>query len=249
MLRMIDVNCRLGRGPADPEGSLRTKEALLALMDDFHVEKAVAYHAVAEFSDPMLGNALLTEETEGCGRFWRQWAVLPALWDLYPAPEEWIAAMQEQGVRSVRLFPKRYGHSLKRYAAGPLLDALAAHRLPAFLSLDQLSCWDALYDLCEDYPANRFVLCSPGYRCLRYLAPILEHCPNLWVETSNLLTHGGLTDLCAHGLGPRLLFGSGAPEASLVAAASQLLLSDLEESDKQRSAAGDAERLVDDVTL
>ena len=34
MIRFIDVNCRIGTGPADPAGSVRTKEALLALMDD-----------------------------------------------------------------------------------------------------------------------------------------------------------------------------------------------------------------------
>ena len=249
MIRFIDVNCRIGRGPADPEGSVRDKEALLALMDDFHVEKAVAYHAVAQYADLLLGNRLLTEETEGCGRFLRQWAVQPALWDLFPAPSDWTAAMKEQGVCSVRLFPKQYGHSLKRYAAGELMDALAECRLPAFLPQDQLQGWDALYDLCADYPANRFVLCAPGYRCLRYLVPILEHCPNLWVETSNLLMHDGLTDLCRHGMAARLLFGSGLPEASLAAAASQLLLSDLPEEEKQRIASANAEALFEEVSL
>ena len=56
MLRLIDVNCRIGAGPADREGSIRTKEALLSLMDDFHVEKAVVFHTVSQYSDAVLGN-------------------------------------------------------------------------------------------------------------------------------------------------------------------------------------------------
>ena len=47
----------------------------------------------------------------------------------------------------------------------------------------------------------------------------------------------------------RLLFGSGLPEASLAAAASQLLLSDLPEEEKQRIAADNAEALFSEVSL
>ena len=83
MIRLFDANCRLGRGPADTEGSVHGKEALLSLMDDFNVEQAVVFGAVAQYSDPVLGNELLTRETEGCSRLLRQWAVLPALYDCY----------------------------------------------------------------------------------------------------------------------------------------------------------------------
>lgn len=249
MIRLIDANCRIGRGPADPPGSATDKEALLALIDGFYVEKAVVYHSVSQYSDSALGNGLLIKDTEGEPRFLRQWAVQPALWEIYPQPAELLSQMKEHDVCSARLFPKQYGHSLKRYAAGALLDALAECRVPAFIALDQLSSWDALHDLCAEYPANRFVLCSPGYRCLRYLVPVLENCPNLWVETSNLLMHDGLTDLCAHGLGGRLLFGSGIPEASLAAAASQLLLSGLSDEEKQMIGAGNLEQLLAEVAL
>lgn len=249
MIRLTDVNCRLGRGPADREGSVQGKDALLALMDDFSVEKAVAYGALAQYGDPLQGNDLLTRETEGSDRFLRQWAVLPALWDLYPAPEEWVNRMKQARVCSVRLFPKHYGHSLRRYAAGELMDALARRNLPAFIDFGQLSSWDALFDLCRDYPQNRFVVCATGYRCLRWLVPLLDHCPNLYAETSTLLTHDGLSELCRHGYGDRLLFGSGFPEGSLASAASQLLLSDLSEAEKQKIGALNAHRLLSEVVL
>ena len=61
--------------------------------------------------------------------------------------------------------------------------------------------------------------------------------------------HEGFSDLCAHGLGGRLLFGSGIPEASLAAAASQLLLSDLPDEEKQMIGAGNLERLLAEVAL
>ena len=249
MIALLDVNCRIGKGPADREGAPRGMAGLTALMDDFHVKKALVHHSVSVFSDPMAGNAVLSAETAGNGRFLRQWAVLPRLWQITPSPEALIAEMRENGVSAVRLFPAQYGHSLKRYAAGALLDALAAHRVPVFIGLEQLAGWDALYELCREYPDNRFVLCSPGYRCLRWLVPIMDACGNLWMETSNFVTHNGLREFCRYMGADRLLFGSGYPEQSVAAAASQLLLSDLNDAEKQKIGAGNAEALLGEVRL
>ncbi len=249
MIKFIDANCRVGRGPVQREGAIEDTAALLSLMDDFHVAKALAHHAVAVYADPLLGNELLIKETRGSDRFLPQWAVLPRIWELFPTGAEWLAQMKENGVSSVRMFPAQYGHSLKRYAAGELLDALGECRVPVFIALDQLKDWDALYELCTDYPAVRFVLCSPGYRCLRSLVPILENCGNLFVETSNFLGHNALRDFCKYHGAQRLIFGSGIPEASLAAAASQLCLSEISDEEKQLIAAGNIERLLSEVRL
>ncbi len=249
MIELLDANCRIGTGPADEPGAPVSAAALTALMDRFGVSAALVYHTASEFSDPALGNRLLTEETGESPRFLWQWAVLPAVWGGFTAETELPGEMKRAGVRSVRLFPKRYGHSLLPYAAGKLMAALAAHRVPAFIPLTELTDWDALYRLCRDFPENRFVLCSPGYRCLRFLVPIMEACPNLYAETSNFLVHNGIPAFCREMGDERLLFGSGAPEASLAAAASQLLLSDIPETSKRRIGAENLRRLLSEVTL
>ena len=249
MHMLIDVNCRIGTGPADREGAPKGISGLIGLMDEFNVKKALAHHSVSVFSDPGAGNALLVEETAGNDRFLRQWAALPPLWELSPPPETLLEEMKKNNVSAVRLFPAQYGHSLKRYAAGALFDALAEKNVPVFIGLEQLAGWDALYELCKAYPANRFVLCSPGYRCLRWLVPIMETCDNLWAETGNFVTHNGLREVCRHLGADRLLYGSGYPEQSIAASAAQLLLSDLNETDKQKIAAGNAETLLEEVRL
>ena len=250
MIELMDANCRIGRGPADPEDAPVTAQRLRDLMDRFGVTRAVVFHSAAEYSDAAFGNALLPRETGNDPRFLPQWAALPAVWGAFPAPEELLSRMKAAGVSSVRLFPARYGHSLRRYAAGPLLDALAEAKVPVFISLSELkNDWDALFDLCSDYPETRFVLCAPGYRCLRQLVPILQARPNLWVDTSNFLIHNGIREFC-HQLGARrLLFGSGAPETSLAAAASQLLLSDISAEEKQMIGAENLRALLKEATL
>ncbi len=249
MIQLIDCSCRLGKGPAPREGAPQSRAELIRLMDDFNVTQAVVYHAVSQYSDAALGNRILTEETCGSGRFLPQWAVLPRLWELTPPYERQLEEMRAAGVCSVRLFPAQYGHSLRRYAAGALMDALAACRLPVFIGMDQLPSLDALYDLCETYPNNTFVLCSPGYRCLRWLVPIMESHKNLYAETSNFLIHDGIEEFCRYMGADRLLFGSGFPEASIAAAASQLLLTDIPEAEKQAIGAGNLKRLLAEVRL
>lgn len=249
MLEFIDANCRLGRGPAPREGAPNTTEEILALMDRFQVRSAVVYHASAQYAEIMASNRRLKEETRGSDRFFMQWAVLPPVWDLFPNPEALLDEMEQNGVNSVRMFPAQFGHSMKRYAAGTLLDTLAAHRIPVFLPFEQIGNWDTLYELCETYPDVRFVLCSPGYRCLRWLVPIMDRCPNLYVETSNFLMHNGFRLFCANMGADRLVFGSGMPEASLAAAASQLLLSDISQTEKEQIAGGNILRLLSEVAL
>ena len=249
MIDLLDVNCRIGNGPVQREGAVSGIQGLLSLMDDFHVSKAVVYHAVSQYGDALLGNDLLLRETDGQTRFLLQWAVQPRLWDIHPTPEAWINKMRANGVKTVRLFPAQYGHSLKRYAAGELMDALAECRIPVFISFDQLSSWDALYDLCRTYPEIRFILCGAGYRCLRYLVPVMDACDNLYAETSTFLMHNGFLHFCENASAERLLFGSGFPDGSLAATVSQLMLSDISEHEKEMIAAGNITRLLSEVRL
>ena len=248
-LKLFDANARLGNAPSRQDGEPSCAEEIVALMNAFNVDKAMVYHAVAQYSDIMLGNSLLPRETGGSDRFLLQWAVLPPLWELYPKPREWIKMMRENGVVSVRIFPKQYGHSLRRYAAAELFDALGEAGIPVFVDYAELPNADALYELCEDYPATNFVLCSPGYRCLRQIVPIMDSRDNLYIETSNLFMHNGLTEFCRYQGAGRLLFGSGMPTASLAAAASQLLLSDLPRCDKEAVASGNLKKLLGEANI
>ncbi len=248
MIELFDSNCRLGKGPAPREGAVGD-EGLKELMTRFNVTGALVRHAVAEYSDPMTGNALLTDAAAHEPRFVPQWSVLPDIPGLYPPAEETIKKMLLLGGRSVRLLPVRYGHSLRSYAVGSLMDVLARYKLSAFISLDQLASFDALYDLCADYPGVDFVLCFPGYRCLRALLPIMYSMPNLYVETSNLVTHEVFGSLHSSVGLERILFGSGYPDQSLAAAASQLLLSDIPDSDKTAVGSGNIKRLLSEVIV
>ena len=249
MIPFIDANCKLGRRNIRREGSVETTEELAALMKKCGVMQAVAYHSVAAEGNVKLGNALLIKETSGLECLLKQWVVMPNVWDDFMEPEELLLEMKKADVRSVRMYPAAFKHSLKPYAAGKLISLLAEHKVPIFIEKSQLSSWDELYELCRDYPEERFVICDTGYRCLRWLCPIMEGCPNLYVETSTMVSHNGIRELCRNFGAERFLFGSGAPEYSMAAAVSLIRYSDITEREKEKIAAGNLLRLLKEVEL
>ena len=245
----VDANCMIGRPVVQREGALKSTEELMRLMQDCGVVKALVYHSVAREADMLEGNALLEQEIEGRECFLKQWVVMPNIWEEFMNPDVLLGSMREQNVRSVRLLPKLYGYSLKRYASGELIDALAACKVPLFLEQGQLASWDALYEFCKDYPQVRVVLCNTGYRCLRGLVPILSACSNLYVETSTFLVHNGIREFCRHFGAERMVFGGGIPDASLAAAVAQIRYADISEEERQMIAAGNIRKLLEEVAL
>jgi len=249
MIQFIDANCRLGRRNIRREGSLETTEELAVLMEKCGVEQAIVCHSVAVEGNVKLGNDLLAKEMAGMECFLKQWVVMPNVWDDFMAPGQLLSEMKRNDVRCVRMYPTAFKHSLKPYAARELINALTSHKVPIFIDMGQLASWDELYGLCADYPDARFVICDTGYRCLRWLCPILDACSNLYVETSTMVSHNGIRELCRSFGAERFLFGSKAPEYSLAAAVSLIRYSDITEGEKEKIAAGNLLRLLEEVEL
>ena len=249
MIQFIDANCKIGRRNIRREGALETTEELAVLMEKCGVEQAIVYHSVAAEGNVKLGNDLLAKEMAGMECFLKQWVVMPNVWDDFMAPGQLLSEMKEANVRCVRMYPAAFKHSLKSYAAGKLMAVLAEHNVPVFIDKSQLSSWDELYELCRDYPEVKLVICDTGYRCLRWLCPIMDSCPNLYVETSTMVSHNGIRELCRNFGAERFLFGSGAPEYSMAAAVSLIRYSDITEREMEKIAAENLLRLFKEVEL
>lgn len=249
MIQFIDSNCMVGRRMMPREGAPKSTEDLKNLMDELGITQAVVYHSIAKESDMKLGNSLLSEEVKGSGRFFKQWAVMPNVWNEFLDPSDLCREMKAQNITSVRLFPQAFGYSLKPYACGALLERLASHKVPIFIDRDQLSSWDALYELCNDYPNARFVLCNTTYHCTRFLVPIVSACDNLYVETSTFLMHNGVQHFCEQFGAHRMIFGSNAPEASMAAGVSLIRYANLSPAEKEMIASKNIQQLLGEVTL
>lgn len=249
MLYFIDANCMIGTRQQIREGSLKNTQEYFSLMDDLGIKKAVVFHSFAKEADCRAGNSLLENETDGYECFLKQWVVMPNIWGEFIQPEQLIAEMRQKNVRSVRLFPLNFNYSLKPYASGELLSILSKHQIPVFIDRNQFAAWEDVYELCQDYPKAKFVLCNTGYNCTRQLAPLMNVCRNLYIDTSTLLMHQSIRDFCSYFGAQRLIFGSAAPIGSMAAAVSLIRYSDITVQEKEQIAYKNIEKLLGEAIL
>ena len=249
MLNFFDARCQLGRRGVVREGQPITKEDILELMERCNIEKAVAYHSIALEGDMKGGNEELLKDTAGDDRFVRQWCAMPSAFGEFMSVEELLTQMKANDVSSVRLFPKTHGFSLKPYAMGKFMAAMAEHKIPVFMTYAESGTDDALYALLTDYPEVNFVISDVSYREERKMFPILQQCKNIYLGTGNYVVHGGIKTMCRYFGAERLIFDTGLPVGSATSAVSLVCYAEISREEKELIAHGNLERLLSGVTL
>jgi len=253
MLSFFDCNAAIGRWKHPRYGGYETTTELETILDYLQVERAVVYHAQAHENHAPLGNAMLMRELAGHDRLLPSWAVFPHFTGEMPRPDVLIDEMLRQGVRVARLLPGYAGHrfSMEPWCAGPLLDELAAHRMPVlidfmFFRRDDPD-WRLLYDLCQRYPTAPIVLTGWSGLASRSFYPLCQACPNLYLETSGYALFRGLEAFCAQVGARQLLYGSGLPFKAPGVAMTTLTHAFISAEEKELIAAGNLERLLEEV--
>ena len=163
--------------------------------------------------------------------------------------EETFAAMKANGVSTMRLQPVINGFSLRPYTLGKLMDAAADCRMPVFLNLHEELQPMQVYDLCQNYPHVRFVICNSGSAERRVLSPILDACPNLYLGTGAFPDAQWLQQLCHHWGVNRFLFDTGLPAGQAEKAVALVHDAMLSQEEKALIAWGNLENLLSEVTL
>lgn len=247
-MRFIDASCRLGRPAAIHEGAPWQTEELLQIMERCHIDSAHAYHIVAKDGEVADGNELAVEEAKKHDRLRPQWCVLPATFDEFFHADALCGKMKAAGVSTMRIAPQSYGHSAQPYAMGELMDFAADCHVPVFFDYGEAA-GDKMYELCSAYPYVKFVVTNTAYGLNRWLGPVLDVCPNLYVGTGNYVVHQGLQAFCAYYSAERLIFNTNLPTGSAAAAVSLVSFADISREEKELIAHGNMERLLSEVRL
>ena len=180
-MKFFDANVCYGPqkvGMPDVDYSL---SALLHRMEEYRIEKALVLHSVAREHDAAFGNARLMNEIKGFGQLIPVWAVMPHHTGEMDAPDVLTEKMVSSGVKAAALFPSAGAHnfSLKRWSAGPLLDALAERRIPVLLGSEQVGGMEGLCEFALAYPKLTVIALNVNYRADRILflfpQPASEH--------------------------------------------------------------------------
>jgi predicted TIM-barrel fold metal-dependent hydrolase len=178
-------------------------------MDRAGINSALVHHTLAAQWDPAEGNSALLHELEGRDRLLPCFIMLPeATREMPPASE--VATLARFLHGAARVFPQSHGFALADRCMGSALQALDDAGVPLVVDVGQTD-WASLDALLSSHPSLPVILLDASYRCDRYLYPLWERHPNLYLETTTYQPFLGIEEVCAR-FGPeRLLFGTSFP--------------------------------------
>jgi len=253
-ISFFDANCFVGRRGQPQRNEPTDVAGLLGVMDSHRIEEALIHHVDAWGAEAADGNEVLVELTGQTDRLHPCWVVMPHHTGELPEPRELVRQMAQQGVKAVRIFPKRIG-PLREFLFGPLLDALAEHRIVTLLDFElahytqhiQGIDWDGLCWALGAYPDLPIVLMRVGHSIDRTLLALAPKFDNLYIETSYYVGAGALERLIGVIGAGRMLFGTGMPEYAPGPAITLVTYSGLSQSDKEKVGGGNLRRLLEGV--
>ena len=248
---LYDVNLFIGcpsvKGTSTP---ISSAFELLRELDEHSIKKALVWHIAQHDVSPVIGNELLSKAVAESERLLGCWTILPPQTGEV-INESFFLDMKKNRIFALRVFPRSHNFLLNYTVFGDFLNEISNRKIPLLLSLERGIQWQDIYNLLKDFPRLTCILCDIGiWGVDRYTWPLLESYPNLYLETSLLsLEAGGIEAVVKKFGAERLLFGSGFPERYFEASILQLLHSEISESDKEKIASQNLERLIEEVML
>ncbi len=245
-MRFFDCNVRLGRPPKGAWRHFEDASALREALSRFEIDGACVISAAAVEASPPDTNAMLFEMLGGEeGLFPVPCGLAPGSGEL-PPPDVFCGELARRGAAGMLLQPESHGFSPAEWCCGRLYAAAAERNLPLFLPFDDWTL-DGVHGLCARHPELKVIIFDLSYRLGRMLPALLDACPNLRLETSGLVAHRQVDWLCKRFGSHRLLFGSRMPKLSPGQGLAQVLSADISDEDRANVAAGNLERLVEEV--
>jgi len=231
---LFDVNARVG--PSGIYGGLSLDaDGLLAEMDRFWIRDAVVSHWTGEEYDATEGNVALERDLRP--RLTAAWAALQE-----PGFLDGLAARRPL---AVRLTPgaNQHNFSLAGWCAGPLYEYLEEHSVITLIGRVDID-WDRLVALMENFPRLVVVLLDCGYRADRFLFPLLDRFPHLYLDGATYLAHRQLEAFVDQRGPERILFGTRLPLYTPAAALGVLASARISDGARRAIAGGNLRRLL-----
>lgn len=253
-LSFFDAAAWIGR-PATPEFECRnTATAVLKLMQQVSIRRAIVTHTAAVDLDPVTGNELLFRAIRCHPALQGAVVLLPEGTGEMRPITQYLDRCLRRKARLVRLFPKLHNFSLAHWCSGTLLKALEERRVPLVIWHSETS-WDQLRAIAQDYPALPIILEGTegsGRKIMYYnrlYYPLMRECPNLYLSLHYIYNYLLIEDLVATFGAERLLFSSYLPRHDPNAALMKITHALIPERDKALIAGHNLERLLKGILL
>lgn len=247
MIPLFDCNASLGAKPLHQEHVPYTTEQLLSRMKELKIERALVWHNTSVEANLRLGNNNALEESGKHPELLPVWCIVAAGADEIGKPADFVSNMLSAGVCATIMFPRQHHFSFADWCLGDVLSALDDARVPLLLKHSEVSL-DELAATLPGHPHLPVICTGMGYRENRRIYPLMEMCPNLYMDISPPYSvHSGIEDICRRFGAERLVFGTGWPVAEAGVAVSMLMYASISDEEKQLIGAGNIERLLSEV--
>ena len=252
-MEFFDCNTFIGLPTNGALRPVKTAEDLIAQMDRSGIEKALVWHIAQKDYSATAGNKMLAEAiAEHRDRLVGCWTIVPEQTGEMPAPKKFFADMAKAGVKALRAFPEIHRFLLRKEVFGELFEAMEKSKVPLLLAMKSGvgADWNGLYDLLADFPKLTVIMCDVGlWGPDRYIRPLFDRYPNVYVELSEYVVDGGIEGICDR-YGPgRLLFGTCFPVLDHGGPMLAIKHSKIPEKSKEMIASGNIERILGGVKL
>lgn len=250
-LAFFDCNACYGMdASADVYGAAHTVEDLQREMARAGVGKAIVHRVEQWSGSPLVGNAILAADVAQSGNLHGTWGIVPTHTHELPEPSEMPGVMKKNRIIGWRLYPGRSRFLLKGFALRDWLEVALARKIPVFISTAHGAELSQVADLMEEFPALTAVLTYANeWPSDRLLRPFVAAFPNLYLDTTFLMTDGGIESFVEEYGPSRLLYGSGFPRAYFGAGMLMVRHAQIPEEDRMAIAGGNLERVVTEVVL
>jgi len=207
-LPLFDATKYFGAGSSErPE--YPTAAVLLAEMDRLGIGRALAWHVQARDLYPPLGNRALVEEiaaTPGAaGRLIPAFTIAPTLQYETGAMAELRRTMTAHGVRALRVFRERWPLTLLE----PVVRAVGDLHPVVVINVREGLDVREIRAFCAALPEVPLVALHGMWPHQPALFDLLQHCPNVRIDTSWMHTAGTIEMVVQRFGAERLLFGTG----------------------------------------
>ena len=257
-MEFFDCNCyfgfpaKLGKSPK----VCRSVDDLLSELNRAGIGRAIAWHVAQRDVSPQRGNELLSEAIREHPVLLGCWTMLPAQTGEMPV-DKLLADMKTHRIIALRAFPAAHRYLLNELTMGGLLTEMTARHIPLLYSagssqpgVGQRQAWQELYDLLDDFPELTVIITDHGsWGSDRYFRPLLENCPNVYVDTALYFLDGGIEDFVATYGPTRMVYGSGLPERFPGGMMLAIRHGQIPEEAKTAIAVGNLTRIIEEVQL
>jgi hypothetical protein len=255
-LEFFDCNACYGMdASADVYGAAHTVEDLQREMVRAGAGKAIVQRVEQWSGSPLVGNELLADDLRRAGAqllpyIYGTWGIVPTHTHELPEPNEMPGVMKKNRIIGWRLYPGRSRFLLKGFALRDWLEVALASKIPVFISTAYGAELSQVADLMEEFPRLTVVLTFANeWPSDRLLRPFVAAFPNLYLDTTFLMTDGGIESFVEEYGPSRLLYGSGFPRAYFGAGMLMVRHAQIPEEDRMAIASGNLERMVTEVVL